>query len=384
MSARSKVEGRPAKPPFLLVIRSGPNYDLEGHIAQFARALSGKYDGEIWTYGSDPGALDVANFEIRRVAIPGRPTPIQRLFYAAKLWRRAFRARVLQRRPVVVITYDPFQSGIIGLLIKWTLRTRFVCEVNGVYAHPDTLIDVKDPVAREKKRLRMVRVGSFIMKRADAIKLLFAEQLEGFDLPAQEPPRFVFFDMINREAFPYVEQEPEPLLIFVGHPFLLKGLDLLLEAFAEVSTDFPEWRLVLIGWRIDGPAVDYEYPRDKVEFTGPQEPELLTEWMTRCSALVLPSRSEGMGRVLIEAAFKGRPRIGSTAGGIPTVIENGVDGLLFESGDRDALASALRTFMGDPELRRRMGEAARERAERTFTPERYLEHYEELIGQFGL
>ncbi len=372
---------RDEESPFLLVVRSGPNFDLEGHIAQFAQALSGRFDGEIWTYGSDEGELDVGDFRIRRVAFPIRPTPIRRLLYLARIWRRAFRARFVLRRKVVIITYDPFQSGIIGLAIKWTLGARFVCEVNGVYAHPDTLIDIADETARAKKRSRMVRVGTFILRRADAIKLLFREQLEGFDVPAEHPPRHVFFDMINRDAFPFVDREPEPLLIFVGHPFLLKGVDLLLESFAELSPSFPEWRLVLIGWRIDEPAVDYDYPRDKVDFVGPQDPALLTEWMTRCSALVLPSRSEGMGRVLIEAAFKGRARIGSRAGGIPTVIDDGVDGLLFETGDRKSLTDTLRVFMGDPDLRARLGDAARVRAEATFTAEKYLEHYTELIEQ---
>ena len=231
----------------------------------------------------------------------------------------------------------------------------------------------------------MLRVGSFVLKRADTIKLLFADQLRGFAIPeqGQGPRRAVFFDMINHEAFQYNDREPEDLLLFVGHPFLLKGVDLLLEAFAEVATEFPTWRLAIIGWRIEESARQQgiAFPEDRVHFEGPQTPEALTEWMERCGALVLPSRSEGMGRVLLEAAFKGRPRIGSRVGGIPSVIEDEVDGLLFEPGDASDLARQLRRIMGDSTLRKRLGDAALARARREFTAERYVERYEAIIGE---
>ena len=86
-----------------------------------------------------------------------------------------------------------------------------------------------------------------------------------------------------------------------------------------------------------------------------------------------------MGRVLIEAAFRGRARIGSRVGGISTYIKDGEDGLLFTSEDAEDLARVLREFLSDAGAPERMGRAARQRAEDEFSAARYLSNYEPLI-----
>ena len=92
-----------------------------------------------------------------------------------------------------------------------------------------------------------------------------------------------------------------------------------------------------------------------------------------CSIFVLPSRSEAMGRVLVESMAAAKPRIGANVDGIPTVIEHGVDGLLFEKESVPGLASKLDLLMGDGELRRRLGDNGRQRALRQFTREVYFQ-----------
>ena len=80
-----------------------------------------------------------------------------------------------------------------------------------------------------------------------------------------------------------------------------------------------------------------------------------------------------MGRVLLEAMSAEKPLIASRVGGIPTVFDDGVEGFLFDSGDADQLARHLEMLMGDEELRRRMGQAGRQRALAQFTLEQYLD-----------
>ena len=65
---------------------------------------------------------------------------------------------------------------------------------------------------------------------------------------------------------------------------------------------------------------------------------------------------------------------------IPTVIEDGVDGLLVEKEDVGQLAATLAHLINDVALRRRLGEAARERVQREFSGEVYVEHYAELVS----
>jgi glycosyltransferase involved in cell wall biosynthesis len=79
-----------------------------------------------------------------------------------------------------------------------------------------------------------------------------------------------------------------------------------------------------------------------------------------------------MGRVLVEAMAAGKPRIGSSVGGIPTTIEDGVDGLLVPPDDVEALAEALDTLMGSKELRQRLGSAGQRRALNEFSSAEYF------------
>ena len=69
-----------------------------------------------------------------------------------------------------------------------------------------------------------------------------------------------------------------------------------------------------------------------------------------------------MGTVLLEAMWVGVPIVASRTGGIPDIIDDGVNGLLVVPGDPQMLASAIDRLLADPELARRLGEVARERA----------------------
>lgn len=76
--------------------------------------------------------------------------------------------------------------------------------------------------------------------------------------------------------------------------------------------------------------------------------------------VVLPSYSEGVPRSLVEAMAAGRPVVASRVGGIPSLVEDGVTGILIEPGDGEGLARALLKLAEDPEMRRTIGNAARQ------------------------
>ena len=95
--------------------------------------------------------------------------------------------------------------------------------------------------------------------------------------------------------------------------------------------------------------------------------------MSSAAIFALPSRTEAMGRVLLEAAACRVARLGSNIGGIPSVLKDGVDGLLFESENIDDLAEKLSTLMGDEALRERLAEAAYKRAGEEFDGRKYFE-----------
>lgn len=370
-------------PYYLLIVRNGPVWDLEKTLGFFARTLGTAFEGEICTFGEETGHLPRGDggMEVRRYVWRNPSNPFARLWYTMRVVGRAWRARWLQRRKLVMVAYDPFQSGLVGALVKWTTGATFVCEVNGVYGDDDNLIDIADVEQRRKKKESMLRTGSFVLRQADFIKILFPEQLRGFDPDAIDKPQTWFFDLIDAEFFEPAGLEPEKRITFLGYPFYRKGIDVLLKAWARTRDAFPEWELSLIGFGLEPIAHELGLPVDGVDFAGPQPPDVVVPRLEASAGLILPSRSEGMGRVLLEAALLNRPRLGSRVGGIPYYIEDDVDGLLFEPEDVDSLEAVLMRFMGDPDLRERLGNAARARAVRWFSGEEYVRRYAEVFEQ---
>jgi glycosyltransferase involved in cell wall biosynthesis len=102
------------------------------------------------------------------------------------------------------------------------------------------------------------------------------------------------------------------------------------------------------------------------------EPPELARALDGARALVLPSASEGLPRVAIEAFARGRAVIGTRAGGIPDIVEDETNGLLVELGDADGLARAIERIVTDHPLAVRLGAAAAEASGRwVSTPEEY-------------
>jgi glycosyltransferase involved in cell wall biosynthesis len=99
------------------------------------------------------------------------------------------------------------------------------------------------------------------------------------------------------------------------------------------------------------------------------------ELMQLCDVVVLTSRRETFGLVLIEAMSVGKAVVGSDAGGVPEIIDHGTNGFLFESENSRSLYEQLATLYRDPVKTRKFGEAGRRKAERMFSLD---SHYREL------
>jgi glycosyltransferase involved in cell wall biosynthesis len=174
---------------------------------------------------------------------------------------------------------------------------------------------------------------------------------------------------------------PEPFgsfCLFVGRLTPRKAPDLLLRALAQV----PEVCCVLAG---DGPM----RPKlerlarelgivDRVAFTGNLPPVQLAELYGRAKLLVLPSVSEALPLVVLEAMASGTPVLASRIAGLPGVVKDWETGFLVNPGDVGALAVALRFLMHDEDMRRAMGARARARVSESFVWPTVADHYEHL------
>jgi starch synthase len=100
-----------------------------------------------------------------------------------------------------------------------------------------------------------------------------------------------------------------------------------------------------------------------VAFRGHVAPFEVAALLDRSTCLVLPSRSEGLPRIAVEAMARGRAVVGSRGGGIPDIVDDGATGVLVPVDDEAALADALVSVLSDPMLAARLGREGRARAE---------------------
>jgi len=94
--------------------------------------------------------------------------------------------------------------------------------------------------------------------------------------------------------------------------------------------------------------------------------------------VVLPSMAEAFGLVVAEALYLGTPIVATHVGGIPEIVEDGVDGVLVPPADSNALADAIVRLLGDPERRRLMASAGRARVRDRFSFEKMMRAYEQI------
>jgi glycosyltransferase involved in cell wall biosynthesis len=180
------------------------------------------------------------------------------------------------------------------------------------------------------------------------------------------------------------EERPRPdflpdgrFILFVGALGPHKGVDVLLRAHATLRNAPP---LVLIGTRRDdtprfppGVSVVENVPHD----------EVLDAWSHALFGVTPSTVREAFGLTALEAMAAGRPVVASAIGGLPDLVEDGVNGLLVPPGDQDALGRAMEAMLADPAKREAMGGNARTRAAH-FTPEllvQRMEHiYDAVLG----
>lgn len=144
-------------------------------------------------------------------------------------------------------------------------------------------------------------------------------------------------------------------IVFVGALVKQKGVDLLLNACKLLEEDKREVELYIVG---DGPErknlerLASKLGLKNVTFTGYVD-DLDTVFTTE-STLVLPSREEGFGITILEAMARGIPVIASNTGGIPEIISEGVNGLLFEREDVGQLYRSIVTLLEDESFRKKL------------------------------
>jgi glycosyltransferase involved in cell wall biosynthesis len=222
---------------------------------------------------------------------------------------------------------------------------------------------------------RMTRVPSRVQRFIAPSRFLAGKLVEGGFDPARitHLPNFV-----DAGAFP---ARPEgDYALYFGRLSREKGVDVLLEALALAQRG----RLKIAG---DGPQRAElerraaELGLGGVEFLGYRSGDELKEILAGAQFVVLPSRwYENLPFSIMEALAAGKPVIASDLGGIPEMIEDGVNGLLFPAGDAGELARRLVLLLDSPEQRESMGRTGRQKALELYNADY---HYQRIIDIYG-
>jgi glycogen synthase len=193
--------------------------------------------------------------------------------------------------------------------------------------------------------------------------------------------------ILNARGMPALAPTPiildPPRLVCIGRIVREKAFDVAIRAMIPIVARFPNARMIIAGDGIARLELE-ELARqleiaDAIEFRGWVAPDKVSALIDSASIVIVPSRwEEPFGLVALEAAQMARPIVATRKGGLPEIVIDGETGLLVDADDSDALADAIVWLLDRPQTARRMGEAARARAQDKFSADRYAQAYDEL------
>jgi glycogen synthase len=236
-----------------------------------------------------------------------------------------------------------------------------------------------------------VRLADALVTHSNAHRRAMAQELGIHEDQIHVVPHGIALAPRDAASVPREEQT----IVYLGRLERRKGTLDLLRAVPVVLEQCPEARFVFIGadrphapgGRTHAQFVAEEFSaeiRAQIQLLGRLPDDEVESWLRRATVFVAPSLYESFGLIFLEAMRWGTPVVGTRAGGIPEIVEDGQSGLLVPPEDPPALAGAIVRMLRDPNLRQRLGSAGRVRVEREFSVElmarRVESFYEEVIA----
>jgi glycosyltransferase involved in cell wall biosynthesis len=286
-----------------------------------------------------------------------------------------------RKRPYdCIVSYSHMTPALLGGVLKLLTGAKLIVEV---VTTPSLSFLNNRPHPTIKDRLGKLYsdISLYLsMLMSDHVHLLYKTQLNGYKLLRRNPST-IFFDFVPTSAIHrFDEITPDKTVLLVGAPWYLKGVDVLIKAFLMLAVDFPDAKLKIQGHFPDVKALQgLINGSPQIEIAKATHHIETLRTMSRSWVFVLPSRCEGVPRVIQEAMSAGVPVIGSDAGGIPDCIRDGYNGFVVPKGDCDQLEVRLRMILSDSGLRDRLGARAYEVAHQEFSEQVYVARFTQMI-----
>lgn len=359
---------------------------VEEHTLHVAHELrSAGHQVTVWTVdrGESLGTRFVDGLEVRYLPCPQPAGSIGAVLRflgtapgAALRWLRAWR----DLRPEVLHVQCFGPNGLYALALHLVTRVPLV-----VSSHGETFADDHDVFSRS----RLLRTG-LIRSLRSASAVTGCSRLVVDDLAARFGARGGVVvpngvDLDGPGPRPGDDRRPAldqlPTVFAVGRIEHAKGFDLLLEAFSRLRTPA---RLVIGGDGSELVALQEEVTArrlgSRVDLPGRLTQDDVARRMAAAAVVVVPSRKEAFGIVVLEAWRAGAPLVVTSLGGPADLVTDGMDGLVVDPTDPVALAAAIESILRDPGLGRCLSGRGSERV-RTYTWTRTRELYEAIYDQ---
>ncbi|MGA2266984.1 MAG: glycosyltransferase family 4 protein [Bryobacteraceae bacterium] len=279
-----------------------------------------------------------------------------------------------------IVTVGHSLTAFAGVILKWLTSAKLILEINGEPGRAYLFDTSLSAITRRAAAFLSVACLHFAAWCADRLRLLYPQQLSGYPL-LRRVPVSVFHAFVPTSMVRPTEAR-ERYVIFAGYPWYLKGVDILIRAFRIIAPEFPDVRLVLQGHFPDRTELERLIGGcSQIEIHMPRTYRETLDAIAHALIVALPTRTEGMGRVLVEAMAARRPCVASAVGGVPYYVRDEYNGLLVRTEDAGDLADKLRRLLTDSELRERLAENAFEFAQRNFSEKAYVEHFVTMLSQ---
>jgi glycosyltransferase involved in cell wall biosynthesis len=362
-----------SKPRVLFVARTRYRLPLELGLARKWDALAAEFDLRVIGTAASGEAQDDGRFRLVAARRSAR-------FYPALVHVCTNELRA--QRPDAVVAQSPYEAAAALLARKRSgVATAVVLEVHGDWGTATRLYGSRqrrlvEPASR--------RVAAWAVRHADAVRTVSPFTTNLVRALGVEPAATftTFFDVSAFTSSPPAPLPEARRALFVGVLERYKNVHGLADAWRRVACELPDAQLRIVGNGREREVVEglvRELPA-QVSWTGRLEPHEVAAAFDEASLLVLPSFSEGLPRVVMEAFCRGRPVVASRAGGIPDIVVDRKNGLLVPPGNAAALGGTLSRALTDRALLERLAAgAAASAAEWVRPPEEFARAYRELV-----
>ena len=275
----------------------------------------------------------------------------------------------LTENPVDVLHANYWLSGVVGHLLKHPLELPLVTTFHTL-ARVKAEMGDEEPRERIDAETKVVACSEVLIANADEEQRQLVELYDAdpdrIEIVAPGVDRAFFSPGSSEGARTAIGYEGGPLALFVGRIQPLKGVDIAVQALAQL--DDPTTTLMIVGGA-SGQEGDEEVARimamiddldltERVQFVDPQPHYALSTYYRAADVLIMPSRSESFGLVALEAAACGVPVVAAAVGGLRTLVQDGVTGYLIDVRDPAEYARAMNKILGDREHAAALGAAA--------------------------